>query len=372
MNIKFDRQEWAGAFGDIGTDLPLIIGMILASGLDAASVLIIYGAMQVLSGFLYQRPMPVQPLKAVAALVITQKIAGPVILGGGFAIAMMMLLLTLTGALEFLGRIIPKCVVRGIQFGLGLSLGILALKDYLARDGVIGYCLGFVAFILVLFLLGNKKIPAALAVIGLGLVYALLFKIKLIDFSSAFGFHLPQLAVPKSSDIWTGFLILALPQIPLSLGNSIYATRQVNDDLFPERPLSIKKIGLTYGGMNIISSLLSGVPVCHGSGGMMGHYTFGARTGGSLLIYGGMFLCLGLFFSEGVTTIIKIFPMPILGIILFIESLAIMNLIRDLSQKDELWIAFMVGLISVSLPNGFVLGLLAGAAVYHLRKQLMI
>jgi hypothetical protein len=44
--FRFDRNELAGAFGDIGTDLPLIVGMIVAAGLDAASVLIMFGLMQ--------------------------------------------------------------------------------------------------------------------------------------------------------------------------------------------------------------------------------------------------------------------------------------------------------------------------------------
>ena len=30
ISIRFDRNEVAGAFGDIGTDLPLIVAMILA------------------------------------------------------------------------------------------------------------------------------------------------------------------------------------------------------------------------------------------------------------------------------------------------------------------------------------------------------
>jgi len=30
--IRIDRNEIAGAFGDIGTDLPLIIGMAFATG----------------------------------------------------------------------------------------------------------------------------------------------------------------------------------------------------------------------------------------------------------------------------------------------------------------------------------------------------
>ena len=40
--IRFDRNELAGAFGDIGTDLPLIVGVILAAHLDSASALVLF------------------------------------------------------------------------------------------------------------------------------------------------------------------------------------------------------------------------------------------------------------------------------------------------------------------------------------------
>lgn len=369
-SVRFNRQEWSGAFGDIGTDLPLIVGMILAAHLDAASVLSVYGTMQITTGLIYQRPMPVQPLKAVATIVITQKIAGPTILGAGIAIAAVMLFLTLSGGLSWLGRSIPKAVVRGIQLGLGMSLSFLALKDYLGKDGMNGYVLGFAAFILVLLLLGNKRFPAALPVIFLGIIYAFAFKIHPGELSTGFGFHLPHLQVPNVQNIISGFFLLALPQIPLSLGNSILATYQVNKDLFPDKPLTMRKIGGTYSLMNFISPLFGGIPVCHGSGGMMGHYTFGARTGGSILIYGGMYVFLGLFLSEGFNKVIQIFPMPILGVILFIEALALMTLVRDLAEdKTDMWIAFMVGGIACSVPYGFIIGLVAGVLACWLKQR---
>ena len=120
--VRFDRNELSGAFGDIGTDFPLIAGLILTAGLDPASVLVMFGAMQVLTGVVYAIPMPAQPLKAMAAITITQRLDADVLLGGGFAIGVLMLLLTATGILERLARAVPLAVVRGIQFGLGLQL----------------------------------------------------------------------------------------------------------------------------------------------------------------------------------------------------------------------------------------------------------
>src|SRR6476646_10313613 len=157
--IRFDRNELSGAFGDIGTDFPLIVGMILAAHLDPASVLIVFGLMQVMTGLLYGMPMPAQPLKAMAVIVIAQKVTGDVLYGGALAIGIIMLLLTVTGLIDALARAVPKPVVRGIQFGLGLQLSFLALKEYLPAEGAGGYVLGGVCFLLILALLGNRKIP---------------------------------------------------------------------------------------------------------------------------------------------------------------------------------------------------------------------
>src|SRR6266576_5211658 len=176
--IRFDRNELAGAFGDIGTDLPLIVGVILAAHLDSASALILFGAMQILPALRYRLPMQVQPLKAVAALVIAQKISGNVLFGGGLAIGILMLLLTVTGLIDLLARVVPKAVVRGIQFGLGLQLATLALKDYVKTDGAKGYILAAIAFALIVLLIGNRRYPAALFVIALGLMYAIVFKLN--------------------------------------------------------------------------------------------------------------------------------------------------------------------------------------------------
>ncbi|MEB3104106.1 putative sulfate/molybdate transporter, partial [Paenibacillaceae bacterium T2] len=134
--IKFDRNEFAGAFGDIGTDLPLLIGMIVAAGLNSASALIMFGVMQIFTALRYRMPMPVQPLKAMAAIVITQKLSGNILYGGGLAVGILMLLLTLTGLIDWIARIVPKVVIRGMQLGLGLQLATLSLKEYVQADSV--------------------------------------------------------------------------------------------------------------------------------------------------------------------------------------------------------------------------------------------
>jgi Molybdate transporter of MFS superfamily len=370
IGIRFDRNELAGAFGDIGTDLPLIIGVIIAANLDVASALILFGVMQILTALRYRMPMPVQPLKAVAALVIAQKISGNVLFGGGLAIGLLMLLLTVTGLIDLLARVVPKAVVRGIQFGLGMQLASLALKDYVKADGAKGYVLAAIAFVLIVMLIGNRRYPAALFVIALGLVYAIVFKLDGLTLVQGIGFRLPHVYRPGLHDVLTGFLILALPQIPLSLGNSVLATRQITEDLFPERPLTVRGISFTYSMMNLINPFFGGIPTCHGSGGMMGHYAFGGRTGGSVILYGALYLVLGLFFSGSFAHMVQVFPLPVLGVLLVIEGLRIMILIRDtVNVKGEFAIAVLVGLIAAGLPYGYLVGMCVGTILFYLGRN---
>ncbi len=365
--LRFDRNELAGAFGDMGTDVPLLIGVAIAAQLDGASMLIMFGAMQILTGVIYRLPMPVQPLKAMAAIVIAQHVPGPVLFGAGLAIGIVMLALSVTGALDWLARVIPKSVVRGIQFGLGLQLASIALGTYVRADGTTGYILAGAAFLIVIMLLGNRRLPAALPVVALGATYAVLFRLDPVELANAFGIHLQHMRVPAWADVATGFVVLALPQIPLSLGNSVLATRQLTADHFPDRPLTVRKIGLTYALMNLINPWFGGVPTCHGSGGLVGHYAFGGRTRGSVVIYGTFFLVLGLFFGPGFDGIVRAFPLPVLGILLLFEALGLIWLIRDTAQSRlDLPVTALVGLCAVGLPYGYVVGLVLGTLLVRL------
>ncbi len=372
LSLRFDRNEVSGAFGDLGTALPLIVGMIAAAGLDATSVLVAFGGLQILTGLVYRLPMPVQPLKAVAAIVIAQRVAGDVVYGGGLAIGLLMLALTLTGALDWLARVVPRVVVRGMQCGLGLQLGRIAVAEYVPSAGPAGYVLAAIAFAIVVLLMGNRRWPPAPIVLALGAVFALTVGGASASVFGAVGLHLPVPHVPTTADMWSGFVLLALPQIPLSLGNSVLATRQVAMDLFPERePLDIRRIGATYSLMNVISAFVSGIPVCHGSGGMAGHYAFGGRTGGSVIIAGATMATVGLLFGGSVGQIALFFPKPMLGVLLLFEGVAILSLLKDLGgNARELSLALFLGVVAAGLPYGYLVALVLGTVLAKANIQL--
>jgi hypothetical protein len=368
--LRFDRREWAGAAGDLGTDFPLLAGLALACGLDGGSILACAGALQIAVGVFYRMPMPVEPLKALAAIAIAQRLPPPVIAGAGLAIGAMMLALTATGLLEAFARAVPKTVVRGIQCGLGLQLASIAAREFLPAGGPAGWALAAAAALAVVALAGNDRVPPALIVIGLGLAYAFATTLNPRVFAAGFGLRLPAFAAPGWGDVTRGFWLLALPQLPLSLANSVLATRRVSVDLFPDRAPAVRTIGFTYAAMNLVAPLFGGVPSCHGSGGIAGHYAFGARTGGSVVIYGAAFLLLGLFFAGSFAQIIAAFPKPILGVLLGFEGLAVLGLIRDEAGDPQGFaLVLLLGVVAAFTPYGYLTALALGVALSALRTQ---
>jgi hypothetical protein len=205
-----------------------------------------------------------------------------------------------------------------------------------------------------------------LVLILIGAIYALTFRISPTTIIDRFGFGLPTFQAPTAEDMATGFLLLVIPQLPLSLANSVIATKQTVNDLFPDRVLTVKKIGMTYGVVNLLAPWFGGVPICHGSGGLAGHHAFGGRTGGSVVIYGTVYLIIGLFFGGTLTQVLEVFPLPILGIVLAYEALALMRLISDqAADRRSMTIALVVALAAYGLPQGYVVGLVIGLLLFY-------
>jgi len=371
--LSFSRHEFAGAFGDLGTDLPLLVGVIIATGMDAPAAFVVFGLLQILSGLAYRLPMPVQPLKAMAAIAIAGKLAPTLLAAGGLIVGVTMLILAHTGALAWLARTVPKAVVRGIQVGLGLQLLTLAVTRFLPQNGTTGWILAGTALALILLLRNNHHVPAALVVLALGVGYAgVTWPPKA---PAPWGLHLPALPDrwPTGDEFARAALLLALPQIALSLGNSVLATRQVVTDFFPERePLSVRRIGTTYGLMNLFAAPLGGLPVCHGSGGIAGHYFFGARTGGSAVIYGTALVTAGLFLVGDPAAFQRLVPGPILGTLLLVEAVTVLLLVRDQWHAPLAFLlAIACGLTAAFVPYGYAVALGGGTLVaVALRRRL--
>jgi hypothetical protein len=369
--LRFDRHELAGAFGDIGTDLPLIAGILLATKLDPAGVFIAFGLAQIASGVLYGLPMPVQPLKAMAVVVIAGQVTGGQLQLAGLMIGALMLALAFSGLLDRLQRLIPVLVVRGIQAGLGLALARTSL-GLAGREGTWGWIAAAVAVALLVWLRGHRQVPGALLVVGAGAAWAAFARINWTAVADGFGWVAPApAALPW--DQWAAALtLLVLPQVPLSLSNSVIATQRTVADLFPERPVTLRGIGRTYGVINLLSPWLGGIPMCHGCGGLAGYYALGARTGGSVVIYGSLYLVVGALFSGAFEEVLRAFPAPVLGAVLLVEAGVLLLLLREVPRTPlALGLAGAVALVCVFVPQGYLTGMVVGCILfYSLRRWL--
>jgi hypothetical protein len=368
-NLRFNRHEFAGAFGDIGTDLPLIASILLATKLDAAGVFVAFGLAQIASGLFYGLPMPVQPLKAMAVVVIAGQATGPQLQLAGLMIGALMLILTFSGLLDRLQRIIPVLVVRGIQAGLGIALARTAL-GLAGREGAAGWVAAALAVLVLVWLRGHRTVPGALVVVGAGALWAACYRLNWPALAQGFGWVTPRPAQLPWNQWSAALLVLVLPQVPLSLSNSVIATQRTVNDLFPDRPVTLRGIGRTYSVMNLLSPWVGGIPMCHGCGGLAGYYALGARTGGSVVIYGTLYLAVGLGFSGVFQEVLRAFPAPVLGAVLLVEAGVLFLLLRDVASRPAaLALAGVVALLCVFAPQGYLTGMLVGCALYYLLRQ---
>jgi SulP family sulfate permease len=377
--FRFDRVELAGSFGDLGTLVPIVVGMILINNLSPTTVFLAFGLFYIFTGFYYRLPVPVQPLKAVGAIAIAypDQITEPVIGAAGIIFGGLLLLFSLTGMVDKISRLFTQPVVRGIQLALGLIFlkkGIeLMLAQKLFVSGAVGkfteynvnLIIGVVVFALVLALLDNKKIPAVLAALAVG-IFAGLF-LGGLDVS-AFSIGPGEIRIISLSlqDFWTAFIALILPQIPLTIGNACVGTADTCRTLFPESPNLEKaragRFALTMGMVNFPAGFFGAVPMCHGTGGLAAHYRFGARTGGAPVMIGIFFVLMALVLGELGFSILMLIPRSVLGVLLVFAGLELCPLMRSLKTNEEYFVALLIAGIALAVPNmawAFGIGIIA-------------
>lgn len=366
-----DRAELAGAFGDLGTLIPFVVAYISVLGLDPFGVLLALGTSMIAVGLFYKTPFPVQPMKAIGAVATTQAaqtalVTAGAVYGASLVTGVIWLTLGLTGTAKRVADLVSRPVAVGIILGLGLSFMLDGAKLM-----AVGWWLSGPALFLTLLLLTNRVILAMFLLLAGGAVVALIRDPSLLTAIGRLQFELRLPNVALASMTWSelvvGTLFLALPQVPLTLGNAIIAITDENNRLFPERPVSERKVAISTGLMNLGSAVVGGVPLCHGAGGMAGHVAFGARTGGAPILLGSLLLFLAVFLSSSIEIIFRMVPAEVLGVILFLAGAQLALGSCDFSKDKGERFATVVtaGLAMWNVGIAFVLGL----AVYHAFKR---
>ena len=356
---RFDRQELSGSLGDLGTFLPIILGLSAVAGLSFPAMLFWAGASNIATGLIFAIPMPVQPMKAIAAVALSEGMNSGEVYASGLIMALFMLLIWSTNFTKQLDKIMPKIVVRGIQFSVGLKLFIkgaqmIYVKEFMALDGII---IGLVGIGFALFFYKSNRVPTALILFVTGIIITFIADQSLLH-SLSFHPYLPNFVSIGFDSFRGGLLKGAVSQLPLTLLNSVIAVSALSYNLFPKHGAETRKISLSVGLINL-TCLFGAMPMCHGSGGLAAQSRFGARTNGSILLLGTGKLLAAIVLGSSLLPIVSAFPESLLGVLLLIAGTELIRTVRDVRRLFDIAIVLAMAtasIISSSLTIGFVFG----------------
>jgi MFS superfamily sulfate permease-like transporter len=366
---RLDRNEISGSLGDLGTFIPLLVGMSITNGLDFTAALFFAGLFNIITGVAFSIPMAVQPMKAIATVAISERLPLGQILAAGIWTSLIVLILGVTGLITVVDRFIPKPVIRGLQLGLGLQLierGVQLVRDTHGFWGFDSISIGILGFALVLALASSRRVPSALVLFVAGLGLAIASNPGVVS-TLRLGFNLPHWVPLTWHDFQGSFFRAALPQIPLTTLNSVVAVCALSLDLFPHRPAPPRKVAISVGLMNLVSGWFGAMPMCHGAGGLAGQYRFGARSSASILFLGGAKLLLAVFFGGSLLTLLHVYPNSILGVLLTISGLELALVATDQTERVAATImlgtaggVLALGSTATGFAMGWILALLIG------------
>eukprot|EP00258_Populus_trichocarpa_P006127 XP_002309582.3 molybdate transporter 1 [Populus trichocarpa] len=418
-NLVFRSKIWAelnGAMGDLGTYIPIVLALTLSVDLNLGTTLIFTGIYNILTGAIYGVPMPVQPMKSIAAVAISNsaEFGVPEIMAAGICTGGILLLLGVTGLMQLVYKLIPLPVVRGIQLSQGLSFAMTAVKyirkvqDFSKSKsggdrhwlGVDGLVLAIVCacFVIVVNGAGEEgnterdgddinldgrdqrpkrrgprqivaSLPSAFMVFLLGVILAFIRRPGVVR---GFKFGPSSIEVVKiSKHAWKqGFIKGTIPQLPLSVLNSVIAVCKLSSDLFPGKDFSASSVSVSVGLMNIVGCWFGAMPCCHGAGGLAGQYKFGGRSGGCVALLGAAKMLLGLVLGSSLVMVLKQFPVGVLGVLLLFAGIELALASRDMNTKEESFVMLIcaaVSLVGSSASLGFVCGMIVHVLL-HLRN----
>ena len=351
--FEFSLRELAGSMGDLGTLLPLAVGYVTVCGLDPTGLLVAIGLANVATGLVYRLPMPLEPMKVLAVMAVADAWVPEKVYAAGFAMGAVWLLMGLTGAMTHVARWTPKTVVRGIQLSLGV---LLAGKGLEMVSG--WWVLGLASLLLVLLLREYRYAPAALVLVGLGIVI-----MGLRGDLAALGtphLSLPPLIGINPRLVWPALRDGGLAQIPLTATNAVIATSVLISEYWPHRRVTERQLSFNMGVMNLAAPFFGGMPMCHGAGGLAGQHYFGARTGGANIIEGTIEIGLGLLLGGSIATLFASFPAAVVGAMMLMVGVELFKFARKLRfDKNLLPVAATVaGSVAVNMAVGFIAGII--------------
>ncbi len=349
--------------GDFGTLFPLLIGYIAVCGVDPAGLLIMIGIANIVTGIVYRLPIPVEPMKVLAVVAISQHWTPSMVYASGAAMGIVWIFFAATGIIGLISKITPLPVIRGIQIALGVMLAVEAYKMISTW-----WALGVASIIIVLILRQNRYAPAAIVLVFIGIIITYAGgQMPQIHLSSI---SLPSISRISMGEIWLTMILAGFAQIPLTITNATISTSSLITSYWPDRSVSEKQLSWNQGIINLILPFFGGMPMCHGAGGLASQYYFGARTGGANILEGVIEISLGLFLAGSIGGLLSVFPVAIIGAMMFLVGLELTKFAKDIRVRKDL--ISMGTTVAGSLLLNMAWGFLAGLAVHYIMHYFKI
>ena len=392
LPYAFNRLEFAGSLGDLGTLLPLAIGMIMVNGLDPSGLFFSVGLFYIFTGIYFGITTPVQPMKVIGAYAIATAMTPHQVMASGILMGACLLFIGATGAITLIGRHVPKAAVRGVQLSTGTLLMAEGVKfmvgkarlqvlhqlaePYLSFQQVgpvpVGLVIGVIGAALTLLLLENRRAPAGLMIVGVGVLIGLLLGTRQGLGDIRPGLYLPAilpLGFPQGADFTFALLALVVPQMPMTLGNAVIADMDLSITYFGSaaRRVTGRALCISMALGNFLSALFGGMPLCHGAGGLAAHYRFGARSAGSNLMIGAVFIFFTLVLGNRILILFNLIPMAILGVLLLFAGSQLALTILDIRERKEMFV--VVTILGITLASNLAAGFIVGIVLAILLRS---
>lgn len=361
-------REIGGGLGDAGLFIPIAIALITINGVNATAAFAGAGLAYIWTALYFRVPVPVQPLKAFAAAAIALQLDAATIAAGALLMAAAMAFLAGTGLAGWLAERFPLVLIRGIQASVALLL-VKAAAELAQRgnwEGLapiapgVALAMAFVACA-VLMLARETPLPGTLLVLGGGAAVGA--AVGGLPSGLHGGPEAIALSIPDGGAFATALTALVLAQIPLTFGNSVVATADAERNYFGDRARRVKppRLAVSIAAGNALAGMTSGLPVCHGAGGVTAHYKTGARTALATLSVGALYVGLGFGLGASLPALLQIIaPGALAGMLLFVAFQHAM-LAAALERLDDRVIAAGVGLVTL-LSGNLAIGFGAGVA----------
>lgn len=358
-------SEVSGSLGDLGTFIPLTAAMARQRSIYLAPALFFAGLANIATGYSWDVPMCVQPMKAIAAVAISESLSREQVTAAGMWMGILCVGLGITQLIELVNMIVPLPVVCGIQIGVGLRLattGLVSISKLGWVDKPDCILLALLVSLLCMYWLREssseqvapqseftwwdrlfcrhkrREHPVGLYLFFLGVIFA---TVELCTTDNADGqydlplrfFGAPVAVLALKSVTWkdwtVGFLEGAIPQLPLTTLNSVISVCCLAHSLYPEKRhtnartdgvVSRREVCISVGLMNLLFCPFGSMPNCHGAGGLAAQHRLGARHGASVVFLGVNKVLLAIFFGASALTMLDAIPTAILGVMLAIAG----------------------------------------------------